>query len=450
MSSAAGLVTGMPVQFALQLPPDAAAPLAPGGDFTAAMAAACGAGSEGGLAEGMPEGMQSAAALAWLAGFMSTVQPLQQPPQGGAGLSPDAGLLADSSETPVPDPTISIEDMPATALSFLQEMLQPVMHNVPREGFAPDESAVESADISVAISVATAERAVALAAQPAASVTAVSADSLDADAPADSVAVPAGVIPAAVASAMAAGNAAPAVGLLAAMRALTADAQPDSVVPAQGDPRTGVSINADSVVTSDATAESSMSERFIGALAERVSMRDGASIPAEFDRTAISGPTPNLYTSTKEAVAGTAGHVSSRPEVVHATVASPRWANELGSRLAMMSVRGQHEGSLSLTPEHLGPLEVRISVNQDTTNVWFGAQNADTRAALADAIPRLREMFATSGLALGHAGVSHEMPGQEARQSEASASRAEVTSETADAPVVRAARISTGLLDTWA
>jgi len=132
-------------------------------------------------------------------------------------------------------------------------------------------------------------------------------------------------------------------------------------------------------------------------------------------------------------------------------VGSPRWANELGSRLAMMSVRGQNEGSLTLTPEHLGPLEVRISVGQDTTNVWFGAQNADTRAALADAIPRLREMFAASGLSLGHAGVSHGMSGQEARPGEAFASRGEVVAEAVADPLpARAARVSTSLLDTWA
>jgi len=117
----------------------------------------------------------------------------------------------------------------------------------------------------------------------------------------------------------------------------------------------------------------------------------------------------------------------------------------------MMSVRGQQEGSLSLTPEHLGPLEVRISVNQDsTTNVWFGAQHADTRAALVDALPRLREMFAGAGLALGHAGVSHEMPGQEARRGEAPVSRIAADSESAETAPVRTARITSGLLDTWA
>src|SRR5690606_20688457 len=61
-----------------------------------------------------------------------------------------------------------------------------------------------------------------------------------------------------------------------------------------------------------------------------------------------------------------------------------------------------------------GPLEVRISMNQNTAHIWFGAQHADTRAVLAETLPRLREMFAEAGLSLGHAGVSQEAPGQDA------------------------------------
>jgi flagellar hook-length control protein FliK len=76
----------------------------------------------------------------------------------------------------------------------------------------------------------------------------------------------------------------------------------------------------------------------------------------------------------------------------------------------MLSARGQHDGSLTLSPEHLGPLEVRITVSQNTDNVWFGAQQADTRAALAEAMPRLRELFAEAGLALGESGVSQQAP----------------------------------------
>jgi flagellar hook-length control protein FliK len=54
---------------------------------------------------------------------------------------------------------------------------------------------------------------------------------------------------------------------------------------------------------------------------------------------------------------------------------------------------------------------VRIDIVNDKANVVFGATHADTRAALSEAIPRLREMFAGAGLTLGDAGVRQDSAG---------------------------------------
>jgi flagellar hook-length control protein FliK len=219
----------------------------------------------------------------------------------------------------------------------------------------------------------------------------------------------------------------------------------DSALAAQGDAAlAGLPLDAAAAVQAQ---DSVAKDGAMGALLERISAHAGT---ADADPNPTDGP--NLYANTRDVIATTAGAVSSSPEAVRAAVGSPRWANELGSRLVMMSVRGQQEGSLSLTPEHLGPLEVRISISQDTTNIWFGAQHADTRAALTEAIPRLREMLAASGLALGEAGVSHDMPRQEARRSEFTAITGADNSATAEtAPVALAVRrVRAALLDAWA
>jgi flagellar hook-length control protein FliK len=105
--------------------------------------------------------------------------------------------------------------------------------------------------------------------------------------------------------------------------------------------------------------------------------------------------------------------------VVHSSVGSNAWANDLGARLTLMAGQGQHSASLRLSPEHLGPLEVRIDMSDDKASVWFGAQHADTRAALNEALPRLRELFAASGMMLTDAGVSQQPPRQEARDNAA-------------------------------
>jgi flagellar hook-length control protein FliK len=141
-------------------------------------------------------------------------------------------------------------------------------------------------------------------------------------------------------------------------------------------------------------------------------------------------------------------------QTLHAAVGTPRWADELGSRLVLMNLTGQHEGSLNLIPEHLGPLEVRISVNHDTANVWFGAQHADTRAALTEALPRLRELLAGAGLTLGQSGVSQQAPRQGARAGgspRVDAVQAVGAVDAPDSAARPAARgVALGLVDTYA
>lgn len=138
---------------------------------------------------------------------------------------------------------------------------------------------------------------------------------------------------------------------------------------------------------------------------------------------------------------------------LHETVGGERWANELGSRLTVMAAKGDQSGSLRLSPEHLGPLEVQIKVTDDQVSVQFGATHADTRSALQEALPRLRELFAGSGLQLSDAGVSRETPRQtpppvDPRTASSSAS-AELTTVSLDLrsqPTLR----HLGLLDTYA
>jgi flagellar hook-length control protein FliK len=101
-------------------------------------------------------------------------------------------------------------------------------------------------------------------------------------------------------------------------------------------------------------------------------------------------------------------HVISRP--VHTPVGSGAWADEIGTRVVMMTESGNHTASLKLSPEHLGPLEINITVRDEKASVWFGAAHADTRAAIETALPRLREMFEAQGLSLSDAGVFREPP----------------------------------------
>ncbi len=137
------------------------------------------------------------------------------------------------------------------------------------------------------------------------------------------------------------------------------------------------------------------------------------------------------------------------PRGLHNSVGSSAWADELGTRLALMADRGQHSASLRLSPEHLGPLEVRISVRDDQASVWFGASHADTRAALEQALPRLRELFAAQGLSLADTGVFHEPPRDQPRLATTLSSSAEVNPAEPEA-IAQVVPIRLGLVDAYA
>ncbi len=139
-----------------------------------------------------------------------------------------------------------------------------------------------------------------------------------------------------------------------------------------------------------------------------------------------------------------------QPPLQHG-VGTARWAEELGSRLTMMASQGQLSGSLTLSPEHLGPLHVQIDIKNDVASVWFGSQHADTRAALHDALPRLREMFGSSGLVLGDTGVSRDTPRQEAQAAETRRFVTQRQDSVLGSSEPRAVHIAhLGILDTYA
>ncbi len=97
----------------------------------------------------------------------------------------------------------------------------------------------------------------------------------------------------------------------------------------------------------------------------------------------------------------------------------PRWRGELGSRLMVMANGSVQSAEIKLNPAHLGPIEVRISIEGDQAKVSFSAHHALTRDALESAIPRLREMLGANGLDLLDVNVSeHSLNDQSQREAQ--------------------------------
>jgi flagellar hook-length control protein FliK len=169
----------------------------------------------------------------------------------------------------------------------------------------------------------------------------------------------------------------------------------------------------------------------------------GAAVPQTPDGSQT--PTSPVQLQPQAQVSTHVHEAVSRP--VHAAVGTPAWADDIGSRVIMMAEAGKHTASLKLSPEHLGPLEINITVQDDKASVWFGAAHADTRAAIETALPRLREMFASQGLSLADAGVFREPPReQQVVKSTTSGGQGEGTEEVTAAST----RARLGLVDAYA
>lgn len=98
---------------------------------------------------------------------------------------------------------------------------------------------------------------------------------------------------------------------------------------------------------------------------------------------------------------------------IQADIKSPNWSRVVSSRVVWMAQQGMQQAELRLNPPTLGPVDVRLSVQNDQTTVSFLANNATTREALEQALPRLRESFQENGLQLAHADVGEQSSSDE-------------------------------------
>lgn len=136
---------------------------------------------------------------------------------------------------------------------------------------------------------------------------------------------------------------------------------------------------------------------------------------------------------------------------VDTPVGSRGWDAEVGQKVVLMVNRLESRAELTLTPPQMGRVEVSISVNGDQTSAAFVAASPAAREALEQALPRLREILAEAGIALGQASVNAESPRQdrEGTPAEQRAGNRNVESAGAAAPA-QWLRRSEGLVDTFA
>ena len=93
---------------------------------------------------------------------------------------------------------------------------------------------------------------------------------------------------------------------------------------------------------------------------------------------------------------------------VKTPVGEQGWDKNLGAKLVWMVNKNIQQAEIRLNPAHLGPVEVKITMQKDQATVMFTAQQIATRDALELALPKLKEMLEQEGIELKDANVSDQ------------------------------------------
>ena len=83
-----------------------------------------------------------------------------------------------------------------------------------------------------------------------------------------------------------------------------------------------------------------------------------------------------------------------------------QWGSELSKRITMLINNGQQQvAELRLNPAHLGPLSVRLQLDDDQANISFVTNHQAVKEAIELSLPKLKEQLQQQGLDLGNVDV---------------------------------------------
>jgi flagellar hook-length control protein FliK len=91
---------------------------------------------------------------------------------------------------------------------------------------------------------------------------------------------------------------------------------------------------------------------------------------------------------------------------------SQRLSEALGQRLAAQIARGDWNVELTLKPQDLGSIEIKLDMKQGNLEASFNASEAMTRDLIVDGLPRLKETLAQSGMEVAQVNVNVRQDGQ--------------------------------------
>jgi len=88
-----------------------------------------------------------------------------------------------------------------------------------------------------------------------------------------------------------------------------------------------------------------------------------------------------------------------------------QWGDAIGERVVWMAGQQLQQATLRIHPQHLGPLEINLTLQQDQASVTFNSPHAVVREAIEASVPRMRELFAQQQMQLVQVDVGQRDPG---------------------------------------
>jgi flagellar hook-length control protein FliK len=125
--------------------------------------------------------------------------------------------------------------------------------------------------------------------------------------------------------------------------------------------------------------------------------------------TELSGSAPQPVNAAQFGVnAANARQTGGEHLQIDTPLKSQTWPSELGQKIVWLTAQEKQSAQITLNPPQLGPIEITLNVKNDQATAMFMSANADVRAAIEAAMPRLREMLEGVGVELGQTNVSAE------------------------------------------
>jgi flagellar hook-length control protein FliK len=135
-----------------------------------------------------------------------------------------------------------------------------------------------------------------------------------------------------------------------------------------------------------------------------------SSLLQKSDSSSLSPRTDTLNAPLTQAANSSPLILSTTPLIaeVREPFGRPGWSQAMGNQIVWMASQNIKSAEIRLNPAHLGPVEVRLEINEDQINVALSSRHAVVREAMEMTMPKLREMLENDGLNLSDSNISHQ------------------------------------------